>query len=74
MSATIKREVTREAGEVRYVHSVCSECGYWYAFTWTVENAYTAGERHLINVHGFDARSASVARRKAESRHAEPAG
>lgn len=68
MTARITREVTRDGGTIRYVHSFCSECGYWYAFTWTIEKAYTAGELHLINVHDIDPKNAYSARNKAEQR------
>lgn len=65
---TITREVTRNGKEVRYVHSSCPECRYWYGFAWTLEEAYAQGERHLINVHEVDPRTASGARRVAEHR------
>lgn len=74
MNARITREVTRDGGTIRYVHSFCTECGYWYAFTWTLEKAYDAGELHLINVHDVDPRTAGSARRKQESRHAVKSG
>ena len=66
MTARIKREVTRNGDEVRYVHSFCTDCPYWHAFEWTLQKAYEAGERHLINVHDIDPREASSARRQHE--------
>lgn len=71
---SIKREVTRDGQTVRYVHSFCTECPYWYGFEWTLEKAYEQGERHLINVHGTDPRTAGAARRKQEARHAVQTG
>jgi len=64
----IKREITRNGDEVRYVHSFCPACSYWHGFAWTVEEAYEQGERHLINVHDVDPRTASGARRVAQAR------
>lgn len=68
MTATIKREVTRNGEHVRYVHSFCSSCSYWHAFAWSVDEARGQGERHLVNVHDVDPRTASTARRVAEHR------
>lgn len=64
----IRREITRNGNEIRYVHSFCPTCTYWYAFAWTLDDAYEQGERHLMNVHDVDARTASGARRVAASR------
>lgn len=64
----ITREITRNGADVRYVHSFCTACPYWHAFTWNLDDAYTAGERHLINVHELDARAAGGARRAAAAR------
>lgn len=68
MTATIRREITRDTkgGPIRYVNSWCSECTYWHAFEWTLDAAYRQGERHLMNVHDLDARTATNARRLAE--------
>ena len=32
----------------------CTECAYWYAFTFTQEAAYTSGEGHQIRVHDME--------------------
>lgn len=64
----ITREVSRDAGRVRYVHTFCSACRYWHGFSWTLEGAYEPAERHLVNVHDVDPRVASTARRVAESK------
>lgn len=64
----IKREATRDHGRVRYVHSFCPACVYWHGFAWTMREAYEQAERHLIDVHDIDPRSASTPRRVATSR------
>lgn len=68
MTATIRREIARDQkdGPIRYVNSWCSECTYWHGFEFTLEAAYLQGERHLMNVHNLDARTASTARRQHE--------
>ena len=66
----ITREVTRNGDVVQYVYSFCSSCSYWHGFAWTMADAYLQGERHLIAVHDVDPRTASTARRVAESREA----
>lgn len=58
------REVTKVDGDVAYVHSFCAACEYWHAFTWDVEAAYTATERHLINVHDMTAEAAGKTRKQ----------
>jgi hypothetical protein len=73
MTAKITREVTRNGDEVRYVHSFCDQCSYWHAFAWSLEEAYGQGERHVENVHDVDPRTASTARRVANSRRTAPA-
>jgi hypothetical protein len=64
----ISREVTRDGDRVRYVYSFCSSCSYWHGFAWSVDEAYSQGERHLINVHDVDPRVASRPRAAAEHR------
>jgi hypothetical protein len=64
----IRREVTRNGDTVQYVYSFCNSCSYWHGFAWSLEEAYGQGERHLINVHDIDPRTASTARRVANHR------
>lgn len=70
----IRREITRDGKIVRYVHVFCDACSYWHGFGFTVEESFAPGERHLMNVHGIDARTASTARRQYEYKHTTKVG
>ncbi|WP_067200147.1 hypothetical protein [Microbacterium sp. XT11] len=73
MSSTglIRREITRDGKTVRYVYVFCNACPYWHAFAWTVHESFDPAERHLINVHNIDARTASNPRRQWEHSKSE---
>lgn len=64
--AKIRREVTRDGKTVRYVHVFCEACRYWHGFGFSVLESFERAERHLMNVHGLDAREAGNARRQWE--------
>jgi len=32
----------------------CDECPYWYAFAWTMPEAYASGANHQVLVHGVE--------------------
>lgn len=67
---SIRREITRDTknGTIRYVNSWCRACTYWNAFAFTIEQSFDQGERHLMNVHDLDARTATNARRQHEQK------
>lgn len=55
---TIKYDVSTTSVVV-----ACSDCGHWRAFAFTREEAFSAGERHLVNVHDHEQNRAEEARR-----------
>lgn len=65
---SIRHDISDES-----IVTICTECGYWSAFSWTRAEAFTVGEMHLINVHGISQEAAANARRQYNyrRRHAE---
>lgn len=71
MSATIRHEPTRNGNAVAYVYSFCSSCTYWHAFSWTIDDAHAASDRHLANVHGVPLDVLANRRRNREAARAK---
>lgn len=73
----IRREITRDGSTIRYVHVFCVACQYWHGFGFTLDEAYSTGERHLMNVHDFTLEQATNARRQHDfkaAQHADETG
>lgn len=67
---TVKLDITRDGGNVRYVYAFCSACSYWHGFAWTIDDAYAQGDRHLIAVHDVSPELLSNRRRNREAARA----